>query len=347
MVTIKDIAREVGVSATTVSNVINGNNSKVSVETAEKIKSVIKEKKYVSNMGARMLAKNKSNIIGIIISKFTDLRTGNPFTPFVSEIIGVIEKEIRSKGYYTMLYSSEESEDIDNLINKWNVDGIITIGLSSIICRNIARKLKIPSVYIDCYFKETEPYINIRCDDEKSSYDIISYLIGMGHSKIAYIYDCNYKIDDVGGVGGHRLEGYKKAMRDNNLDLDESLIIYGNKNDKQSWLDKIYSNINNISAIAFCYDYYAIEAMLYLREKGLNIPDDISIVGFDDIDMAKYVYPPLTTIHQGIADKGFYAVEQLFKQINNVSDIEKCFITDTYLVERESVKDIRKYKSKR
>lgn len=339
VVTIKDIAQEAGVSITTVSNVINGNSKKVSTETAKKIKDIIKKRNYIPNMGARSLVKNKSNIIGIVMNILTDEATGALYTPFVSEILGAIEKEFQDQGYYTMLYASNKSQEIEDLVVKWNVAGIITIGLSSEVCRTIANLVKIPTVYTDCYFDPEEPYHNVGTQDEEGMYEAVKYLIAKGHKKIGYVVDMNYSTDEVGGVGGHRYRGYRRAMEEANLVLNPDLVFHVEikETNKRRNFEEIFQKSSQMTAVAFCYDYYAIEAMDYLRYKGIDIPRDLSVVGFDDIDMSKLTYPRLTTVHQGIKEKGYLAAKLLIHLLKNDNLDERDIRLPVYLVERDSV----------
>lgn len=345
MVTIKDIAKEAGVSFTTVSNVIHGNTKKVSQATIDKINQIMKEKNYVPNMGARMLVRNKSRIIGVISNILTDTSRGNIHSPFIAEILGAIEKEIQSQGYYMMLYATDATEEIEGLITKWNVDGIITIGIDTPACRKLGSLTDIPAVYTDCYFKEDEPYLNVGTEDEAGSYEAVKYLIRQGHTRIAYVADTVYPGDGrEGGVGDFRLRGYRKAMKEAGLTVSEDFIYVGDKQmkGKEMLFEEIYRKRDSFTALAFCYDYYAIEMMDYLQHKGVRIPEDFSVIGFDDIDMARLTAPRLTTIHQGMAEKGRMAVRQLVKCINKEEIEQRNIRLPVRLVERESVKALNK-----
>ncbi len=345
MVTIKDIAREAGVSFTTVSNVIHGNTKKVSKDTIDKINRIMKEMNYVPNMGARMLVQNQSRIIGVVSNVLTDISKGNLHSPFAAEMLGAIEKEIQKQGYYMMLYATDVTEEIEGLITKWNVDGIITIGIDTPTCRKLGQLTSIPAVYTDCYFTEDEPYLNVGTEDEQGAYEAVCYLIRKGHRKIAYVSDTVYSGEGrEEGVGDYRLKGYLRAMAEAGLPVEEDFVFTGNKRmiKKQELFDRIYNKRSNFSALAFCYDYYAIEMMDYLRHKGIRIPEDFSVIGFDDIDMSRLTAPQLTTMHQGVKEKGKLAVQQLIRRIQKEEIAEKSIRIPVTLVERESVSFPRK-----
>ncbi|WP_162607578.1 LacI family DNA-binding transcriptional regulator [Lachnoclostridium sp. An181] len=344
MTTIKDIAKEAGVSFTTVSNVIHGNTKKVSKATIEKINRIMEEKNYVPNMGARMLVQNQSRIIGVISNVLSDAQKENLHSPFGAEILGAIEKEIQKLGYYMMLYATENTEEIEELISKWNVDGIITIGIETKVCRKLGKITKVPAVYTDCYFEEKEPYFNVGTKDEEGAYGAVRYLIGQGHTKIGYVADESYEEGKKdSGVGYFRYQGYLRAMKEAGIEPQKEWLFWGHKRmrNKEEMFEHIYRNLNSMTALAFCYDYYAIEAMDFLRHKGVKIPEDISVIGFDDIDMARLVTPRLTTMKQGVARKGQLAVEVLMNQIQKKKMEKKCVRLPVALVERESVKQLK------
>lgn len=339
MVTIKDIAREAGVSFTTVSNVIHGNTKRVSQATIEKINRIMKEMNYVPNMGARMLVQNQSHIIGVISNILTDVSKGNIHSPFIAEILGAIEKEIQEQGYYMMLYASDKTEEIESLITRWNVDGIITIGIDTPTCRKIGGLTDIPAVYTDCYFREDESFVNVGTEDEAGAYEAVTYLIRKGHRHIGYVSDSIYAgAGEEEGVGDYRLKGYIRALEDEGIPIDRDIIFTGDKQmkKKDALFEEICRKREKFTALAFCYDYYAIEMMDYLVHRGLKVPEDFSVIGFDDIDMARLTHPRLTTMRQGVAEKGRMAVQQLIRQINKEEPAERSVRLPVELIERES-----------
>lgn len=343
MTTIKDIAKQAGVSFTTVSNVIHGNTKKVSPATIEKINRIMKEMNYVPNMGARMLVGSSSKIIGVVCNFLPDEEMASLHDPFISEILGEIEKEIRANGYYMMLYASKSTEDIAHLVTTWNVDGVILVGLGTEACRKIGNHIRIPAIYTDCYFAESESCINVGTADEEGGYQAAGYLIARGHKQIGYVDDGeNQHVMPYQGAGGWRIAGYKRAMQEAGLSCPPSHILAcTHDTEKQKeLLERLYQRLPDFTALIFNSDYYAIQAMDYLRHRGIRIPEDISVVGFDDIAMARYAYPRLTTIRQAIGDKGKLAVKQMVSLLETGSVEETDIRLPVHLIERESVKTI-------
>jgi len=173
MATIKEISRKAGVSPTTVANVLYGRTAKVSAETREKVQAIIEEENYTPNMGAMMLLKNNSRIIGVIM--FTEPRKNETVLedPFSSAILGAMEREIRESGYYMMLYTTSDEAEVVRLSKAWKMDGLILVWVPGNICRIINSSIDVPCVYIDCFFEDDEhTYHNIGLEDRMGGYEV-------------------------------------------------------------------------------------------------------------------------------------------------------------------------------
>lgn len=346
MATIKDIAREAGVSFTTVSNVIHGKTNKVSPAMVNKIKKIMEEMNYVPNMGARMLVQSCSRIIGVIANDLTKLRRDGAQSPFMAEILGTMEKEIRRNGYYMMLCFSDSVSEIENLLSTWNVDGIIAVSLGTEVSRKLAEQISVPAVFIDCYFGKDEKYLNVGTADEQGAYEITSYLVRMGHRKLLFLSDIDIKThpEDQWNVGRMRELGYLRALKDAGINCDESWILSCpyQRQAREALFEEIIKRKGTVTGLVFCNDYFAIEAMDYLSHRGIRIPEDFSVTGFDDIDMARLSSPRLTTIQQGVSQKGQIAVEKLICAIEKEPIEERNTRLPVRLIIRESAQRIEK-----
>lgn len=340
MVTIKDIAQAANVSAMTVSNVIHGRTKKVSRETKEKIERIMEEMHYVPNMGARMLVQNQSRIIGVISNASGDSDRETGYDSLAAEMIREIEKEVRARGYYMMLYSASSEREIRDLIHTWNVDGLITVGMPTEVCRKLGNDVRMPAVFTDCYFRNDEKYRNVGTEDEEGAYLAVSYLIEKGHRRIAYVADGERQ--SLEDVSGKRLEGYKRALKEAHLPFAEGHVYQGSiqEQKQRSMLQSLAGHIFDYTAVVFSRDYHALEAMDYFRHHGIWIPKDISVVGFDDIEMSRLAYPRLTTVRQGAGEKGKKAVEALFQAMEEKEERKVEIRIPVRLMERETVKEI-------
>ena len=151
MVTIKEIAELAGVSTTTVSNVIHGKTKKVSPGTIQKIDKLIKELGYVQKMGLRVLSKENSQLIAVVINSHREFKDSILGDPFYGQILGFIEKYARELGYYVMFYSAKDMDQIFQMVMGWNIDGVIAVSFSKRNCEKIYQLTKKPIVSIDAY----------------------------------------------------------------------------------------------------------------------------------------------------------------------------------------------------
>lgn len=336
MVTIKDIARVTKVSATTVSNVIHGKAGRVSAKTIEKINNAINELGYVPNMSARSLVLNSSKVIGMINHIVPHNQSNIMEDPFQSSFIGSIERILRENGYYLMLRTVETSEELLTFLRNWNVDGLFFTGIFKDQFFDVLSTVNIPIVLIDSYVQHPN-FCNVGLEDFKGSYTATKHLISKGHSRIAF---ASPSIKD-GGVLQERFYGYKAALTENSIPFDKRLV-FENEMDITSCLSlsKEISRIPDITGIVVTADVMAAGLIAGLRKHGVKVPDDISVVGFDDISLCHMITPTLTTIHQDIPLRGRIAVNMMLESLGGKKPEKPEIILPTFLVERESVRAI-------
>lgn len=339
MITIKEIADMLGISTTTVNNVIHGKTGQVSQKTIEKVQKLIEEYEYVPNMNARNLAQNKSKIIGFAMKAKSDKYENALKDTFIGELVGAVEKSLRISGYFLMIYISEDLKQIINYVSTWNVDGLILFGMTGDDCILFKSKINKPMVFIDCYFsEEVNEYINVGLNDLQGAYDITKYLLDCGHSRIGFV------ADNCLGGDKERFLGYKQALREQGVtykDKDFFLITPGEK-ELDACLRDLLEYTKGYTALFCVSDTYAVLIMNYLRDHGKRIPEEISIAGFDDNAYARIVRPSLTTIHQDVTLKGEIAVEKILKLVTGEEIEERLIILPTKLVVRQSVKMMKK-----
>lgn len=313
MITIKEIAKQLNMSTTTVSNVIHGKTGEVSEETTKIVQDFLKKVDYVPNINARNLAQNESKIIGLALKARADKYENLIMDPFVSVLIGGVEETIRNAGYFMMLYISSDTTEIMRHVSTWNVDGLILFGMLNDDGIRVSEKYKKPIVCIDTYSIEgLKHFTNVGLDDEQGTYDMVTYLISQGHRKIAFL------SDNMNGVDLARLNGYKKALKDNNIKYSDSnfLKIRPKSDEVEYSLEEICRKARDFTAIMCVSDLYAITLMAALEDRGISVPNDISIVGFDDNMLGQLHRPALTTVHQDVKEKGIVAARTLLQQLN-------------------------------
>ena len=337
MITLKDIAREAGVSITTVSNVVHNRESRVSSETADLIREIIKRVNYIPSMTARTLANNASPIIGFINHLMLKNKGGFLSDPFHNSFMGSIEDRMREQGYFVMVRTVEDAHSLEAVHRNWNLAGMVFLGLFEGEFFDCVRKLDIPYVLIDSYIDIPGIY-NVGLDDQKGGYLATKHLLENGHRVIAF----TSPFIRAGGVVERRLMGYKQALEEYGVPYDKSLVFEQEiAIEEGRKLGKALGKKKKITGIFASADILAAGIMSGLREIGVNVPDDKSVVGFDDNYLCQITYPRLTTIHQDAEAKGVIASEMMIAQLTGAPVRERDVILPVSLVKRESVADIR------
>jgi LacI family transcriptional regulator len=314
MSTIKDIAESAGVSPTTVANVLHGNFARVSRATRERVERVIAEKKYAPNMGAMILAQSSSKIIGVIMFMEPRWEESVLEDPFSSAILGAMERDIRDNGYYVMLHTTSDEEEVVRLSKAWKLAGLILVWVPGAVCRVIRSLIDTPVVFIDSYFSDTAcTYYNVGLQDEHGGYMAARYLLSMGHRKMKFL--ANTRL--FTGGDDARFKGFSRAYRERNLKLPKDCyrVLDRERGARKQFYLACAAPSDPCTALVFSSDYYAAEAVSTFQDHGIDVPSQISITGFDDNIFSRLVRPRLTTIHQNSSQKGHLAVSMLMKLI--------------------------------
>ncbi|MBO7357940.1 MAG: LacI family DNA-binding transcriptional regulator [Lachnospiraceae bacterium] len=333
MVTITDIAAATGVSATTVSNVIHGRSNRVSEETVAKINEAIKKLGYTPNMSARALVSRQSKVVGFINHTMPTSDYNPMDDPFTATFIGIIEKALRENGYYLMVRTVTSSEELLALLRNWNMDGLFINGVFKDSFFETIDSLDIPVVLIDSYI-DSKKCSNVGLEDKTGCYMATKYLIDHGHRQIVFAAPPFFEE----GVVHERFEGYKKALAEAGIPFDESMVIQ-TELDYDSCLTAARNilELPGVTGIVATADVLAAGIMIHLRSFHKSCPKDYSIIGFDDLSLAKLITPPLTTVHQDMNMKGSIAVDIMLKKLEGEPLKHSHVTLPTELVIRESV----------
>ena len=336
MATIKEIAQRAGVSTTTVSNVIHGKTKKVSPANIQKIENLIREMGYVQKMGLRVLNKEKSQLIAVVINYHKDFKDSIIGDPFYGKIIGFIEKYVQELGYYLMLYSAKDTDKIFQMVMGWDVDGVIAISFSKSNCEKIYQLIKKPIVSIDAYGNAAKDshLVNIGLDDESGGYQMVKYLLECGYEHIKVCAGRDNGVDHLRYVGAQRAM-QECAAEGQKLQFVALGMNYEKRKASYDWL--VQRRLPG-TALFFLSDMYALEAIRFCADKKVAVPQQIGVAGYDDISYAQYSTPRLTTIKQDVQKKAQKAVEILLKWIEEGEEYPQREVElPVTLVKRKSV----------
>lgn len=334
MITLKEIAKEAGVSVMTVSNVVNGNFSKVSKENAERIQKIIHEKKYVPNSSARSLAKSNSNIIAIILRG--DQKGNALQSPHNSTLVGTMIQKIQKLGYYTMVNIVQSQEDISKSLRTWNVQGAIFLGMFDNEIERIYQVNNVPMVFIDSY-SDVRRLSNIGIDDYKGGRLAARHLIKHGHRTIAFVGPPSKH----NGVIQHRFTGFCDELKETGLSLSpQHQFVIESDNQPEAIIEisqKISNIYKDVTAAFVTGDQIASYLLQGFQSNKIRVPHDFSIVGFDNLMISTQITPQLTTISQDLEQKASLSVDVLIRQLKDPSSPTESLVLDVELVERDSV----------
>ncbi|MNU95661.1 Catabolite control protein A [compost metagenome] len=342
MPNIKDIAARANVSTATVSYVLNGKKS-VSEKTRARVLQIIEEMNYQPNLVAKSLKLKRTQTIGVIVEDVTSFNS--------SEIIDGIHEYAEEQGFSILLTNIRVLKRIDHFYSKADrvkelappavkeivnkqVDGLIYVGVHPRDVTGLIPDMQIPIVYSYCYTNGADDY-SVNYDDYQAAYESTEYLIRTGHKKIAVI---SGVMDSV--PTKDRFNGYYQALNDNNLIFDPALIKTGDweyESGHRSALELL-----NMSpcpdAILAMNDNMAAGAVSACHSLGIKVPDDISVVGFDDREFSSYLTPSLTTMRLPLHEMGIEAIRTLISVLNEDSSEEHNKKLSCKLIERRSVK---------
>lgn len=331
---INDIAKLAGVGVGTVSRVLN-NHQEVSDKTRAKVQKIIDENNYVPNNSARMLKMNSTRNIGVLVR--------GVFNPFFSEIIDIMRKGIEKAGYFMILHQSDLADSKDELnnitafIKDSKLQGLIYLGAQiEGLDNDTFKSVNIPLIFTSAntvYDENIDTFSTITIENDKSAYKGVEYLIKKGHKEIAIILGN----ENDRGIGKKRFEGYIKALSENNIMFKESNVVYGEYGYEGAYVStkELINNNTNITAIFAISDIMAVGAAKAIADSGLVLGKEISLMGFDGMDITKYYTPSITTIEQPKKEIAVRTIEVLLDMLIEKSS-NKHLILDTKLIERKS-----------
>ncbi|GAA2308726.1 LacI family DNA-binding transcriptional regulator [Glycomyces scopariae] len=330
-VTLKDIAAEAGVSLMTVSNVVNGKQARVSAATRERIMRLVKERGYVPSASARSLAARSSRLVGLLVPAVGE--SSLTIDPHTVEVVGMLERELRRLDYHLMLRGISRRGEITEALRSWNLDGAVLLGFNDVVIDRLtaADVGDVALVAMDSY-SENPLALEVRSDDFGGAELAMRHLVGLGHERIAF---AGPAFSDT-GVVRQRFEGYRKVLAGQGIAFDPALasevetthaagLEYGRR---------LAAEHPEVTAVFTTADILAIGLIEGLAAAGRSVPGDVSVVGYDNADLAVYVTPKLTTVAQDLPGKAAEAVRLMMDRLAGKDRPEQAVSLDVALIER-------------
>jgi DNA-binding LacI/PurR family transcriptional regulator len=321
--TIADIARVAGVSKSTVSRALN-NNPLISEETRERIQAIAREHRFAAHQGARCLSLQRSDTIGLIVPLYGGCPEHNFITdPFFVEILRGITLTLAAYGYDLLIGqpSTEAPGDVQRYLESKRTDGLILLGCQGYL-DDISAIFGPDAPIIVWGASKDLVFCSVNSDNLSGGKLAAHHLLNSGRRRIAFL----------GGFDGEpevefRYHGYARALREAGCDVDPALVSYGDYTGEAGYaqMRDLLEQSSDIDGVFACSDLMAIGAMEAIREQGRRVPEDVAVVGFDDIQLAAYCSPPLTTIRQNLLTAGQALVRNLMQFLQDG------FVTHTIL----------------
>ncbi|WP_040981961.1 LacI family DNA-binding transcriptional regulator [Oceanobacillus jeddahense] len=330
-ITMKEIAKEAGVSVTTVSHVING-SKKITEETYNRVMDIVNKYNYVPNYSAKNLRNNTTKTAGLIVPSFPD--------SFVTEYINAISLRAKEMNYNLLFVNTNEDVDYEEatlkLFSSQMVDGIILSPAASYSkpfpyhIHNIMKNL--PIVLISRYHDALTDTPLVCQDDYQAGFDAAKHFLEHGHKKMVVVYG----MDDIGPTF-NRIKGFKAALELEGMTLDPEQIIDGEATVQgaEKAIKKLINNQTDVTAMFLLNDSMTIGAISALNDMNISIPNEMAIIGFGDFPSASIINRPITTISASAETMGRTAFDMLLNKINNPDYMNKV-IVPTYLIKRKS-----------
>lgn len=328
--TIDDVAALAGVSMKTVSRVMN-NEPNVRPETREKVEAAVAQLDYRPNLSARSLAGNRSYLLGLLY--------GIPSAHYVLGVQEGVLDNCRPQGYELLIHPCNHQDpditaEVADLVRSKRIDGVI---LTPPISDNMTlmqslKKMSVPFVRVaPTLEKALSPYVET--NDSEATYDMTCKLIAMGHSRIGFI--CGHPDHRAVTL---RFDGYKAALQEHNIALDESLIAQGLNSFEsgEACARELLARTPRPTAIFAANDDMAAGVMMVAHKMGITIPAELSIAGFDDTPVAHQLWPALTTVRQPVRAMAKKATELLIKELRGKSVQMPASLLNSSIIERDS-----------
>ena len=327
-VRIVDIAEKLGLSTATVSNVIHGKTSKMSPRTAQRVRQELEAVGYIPDMAGVWLAQKSSRIIGVVVNDGVKYEGKVLEDGFVTASLNELSRVANEKGFFLMIKTTRTLDEIPAFASMWRMEGLILMGFCEADYAALRRAIHTPIVVYDGYMQGCPGIVNLVIDHSDGGRQVGQYLKAAGHTRALCLADNNICMDK------ERMDGFAATFGADRVTRWQVPML---AQPRQQFYEEHFAFLRaaGITAVFAVSDFYALEFMRFLQGKGLRVPGDMAIVGFDDSEASRTGFPPLTTVRQDAALRADVAVASIETMGRGQCCAEKIVLPVT-LLPRES-----------
>ena len=337
-INMKDIAKEAGVSVATVSYIVNKRKDQsIAPETIERVQDAITRLGYVPNLSARALVANRSHLFGVVIPQTEPGKKFMFANPFYGEFLSSVEYEARMAGYHVLISGTNVDQSYLEVAQTRSLDGIIIVGMYPEAYYEDLKRLAIPVILVDSYCEDLA-FHTVSIDDRLGGRLATEYLLAKGHRRIGFASG----VIKEKGVNYERYLGYREALQQAQVPFDPALVYSGTVGYEYGLQlgEELGKDSHAPTALFASADILAVGLIRGLKKTGKEVPEDLSVIGFDDSWIAENCDPALTTIRQNVSQKGAKAAHLIIEERKGSYGEKQKVVLPVTLVERSSVREL-------
>lgn len=323
-VRICDIAQELGLSTATVSNVIHGKTQKVSRETVRRVQALLEERQYIPNMAGILLARNNSQIFGVVVNDHPKYEGHVLEDGFIAASLNALSRAAEGAGYFLMVKVTADWQQIPAFASMWNMAGLILIGYCQQDFQRLRDEIRVPFVIYDGAITDGERLVNLVVDNFRGGRQMGEHLKALGHRAVLYIADNDTHVDHL------RLQGLRSV-----LPQAELLVVPMEREGRWQFYLERAADLGQYTAVFAASDYYGADFLAFIQSRGIRVPQEVSVAGFDDSILSRQLHPALTTIGQDHRGRAELAVE-LLQKLGRREQVEPEYLLPVTLIRRDS-----------
>ena len=326
-VRLSDIAEELGLSTAAVSYVLHGKTGMVSERTAVRVRRALEERGYLPRAAEVLLAENPAKIVGVVIHAHEKYESHILEDAFIASALNALSAETARRGLQMMVRAVNALDEIVSFATMWNLEGLVLIGFCSADYGRLRENVRVPFAVYDACGVTAERVCAVNIDDRHGGFQVGEYFRLCGHKRALCLSDNDIDMDL------ERWKGFREGFGSGT----EFMMIPMVKSERTAFYRERLAELRRFTAIFAVSDYYAVDLIRFLQSSGVDIPNDISVAGFDDTPLCGLVFPALTTVRQDTTQRARTALDAIVK-MRAGEPVEPVITLPTFLVVRDSTR---------